>query len=114
MQAVRLLDVQEFERAIPAYGLVLRRMPDFHLALHGRGIAYYHEERLDRALKDFDRAIELKPDFADAYVSRALLLRDQGDTQKAIADVERALSLYDPVRDARQMAEATLILLELR
>ena len=113
-RAVRLREVEEYKDSIQAYGLVVRRVPDFAGAYHGRGLSYYHDGQLEFALEDFDRAIELKPDFADAYKSRAVLYKDQGDTDMAIADLEQALSLYDRVRDGAKIVEARTLLRELK
>ena len=109
-RAVNLLRAAQYEDAIPAYGLVIRLLPDFALAYNGRGVANYHEERLGPALEDFNRAIELKPEFADAYVNRALVYRDQGDTESAIADLEEALSIYEADRDIVKRIEVSLLL----
>lgn len=113
-QAVRLLEVQEFTRAIAAFGLVIRRLPDFAEAYRGRAIAYFKEDLFDLALEDFDKAIELKPGLAAAYADRAILFQDRGETKKAIADLEKAISTYDPVRDSFKIAELTVIVGDLR
>ena len=113
-RAVQLLEIQEFTQAIAAFGLVLRRLPEFAEAYRGRGVAYYKEELFDLALEDFDKAIELKPGLARAYADRAIVFQDRGDTEKAIAEFEKAISLYDPVRDAFRIAELRAILRDLR
>ncbi len=113
-RAIRLLEVQEFTQAIAAFGLVLRRLPEFAEAYRGRGIAYYKEDLFDLALEDFDRAIELKPGLARAYADRATLFQDMGETEKAITDFEKAISVYDPVRDAFRIAELRAIVGNLR
>lgn len=95
MRAVNLLDAAQYEDAIPAYGLVIRKLPDLAIAYNGRGIAYYHEERFALALEDFSKAIDLKSGFADAYANRAVVYRDQGDSDKATADLEKAIELYE-------------------
>ncbi len=109
-RAVRLLEIQEFKQAIAAFGLVIRRLPDFAEAYRGRGFASYKEDLFDVALEDFDKAIELKPGLAGAYADRATLFQDRGETDKAIADFEKAISLYDPARDAFRILELAAIL----
>jgi tetratricopeptide (TPR) repeat protein len=113
-RAIRLLEVQEFTQAIAAFGLVIRRLPDFAEAYRGRGVAYYKEDLFDLALEDFDKAIELKPGLARAYADRATVFQDRGETGKAIADLERAIAEYDPIRDAFWIAELRAILVSLR
>ncbi|MCH8186146.1 MAG: tetratricopeptide repeat protein [Chloroflexi bacterium] len=113
-RAIRLLEIQEFTQAIAAFGLVLRRLPDFAEAYRGRGIAYYKEDLFDLALEDFDKAIELKPGLAGAYADRAVVFQDRDETEKAIADFEKAISVYDPIRDGRRIAELRAILGNLR
>ena len=109
-RAVRLLEIQEFKQAIAAFGLVIRRLPDFAEAYRGRGFASYKEDLFDVALEDFDKAIELKPGLAGAYADRATLFQDRGETEKAIADFEKAISLYDPARDTFRILELAAIL----
>ena len=113
-RAVNLLRAAQYEDAIPAYGLVIRLLPDFALVYNGRGIAYYNEERLALALDDFNRSIELKLEFADAYVNRALVYRDQGAMENAIADLEEALSIYEADRDIVKSIEVSLLLEDLK
>ncbi len=113
-RAIQLLEIQEFTQAIAAFGLVLRRLPDFAEAYRGRGVAYYKEDLFDLALEDFDKAIELKPGLARAYADRATVFQDRGETEKAIADFEKAISVYDPIRDLFSIAELTAIVDGLR
>ena len=113
-RAIRLLEVQEFTQAIAAFGLVIRKLPDFAEAYRGRGVAYYREDLLNLALEDLDTAIELKPEFAGAYADRAVVHQDLGDIEKSIADLEKAISEFDPLRDPRRLAEAERALERLR
>ena len=113
IRAVQLLEIAEYEDAIAAFGLVIRLLPDLYLAYHGRGLAYYHDERFALALEDFDSAIEIKPDFAQAFKSRAALYEDQGERDKAVADLRMAISFYDRVRESRRLQEAIDLLEEL-
>ena len=107
------MEIAEYDDSIAAFGLVIRLLPDLYLAYHGRGLAYYHDERFGLALEDFDKAIEIKPDFAEAYKSRAVLHEDQGERDKAIADLRKAISFYDRLRESRRLLEAIDLLEEL-
>ena len=113
-QAVQLLTAGMYKEAIPPYSSVIRRIPDFGLAYHGRALAYYHEERLQLALDDFDKTIELKPGFADAYRNRAIVHRDRGDTDMAADDLEKALELYRRGANMAASAEVSGLLESLK
>ena len=93
-QAVQFLTAGMYKEAIAPYSSVIKRIPDFGLAYHGRALAYYHEDRLQLALNDFNKTIELKPELAVAYTNRAIVYSDQDETDKVIADLEMALKLY--------------------
>ena len=114
LYAVRLLQAAQWEDAIPAFGLVIRRLPEYARAYHGRGLAYYHEEQLVLALEDFDMAIELKPDLPQAFKDRGLLHRDEGRTEEAISDLQRALDLYERRGDLPRAVEVAQVLNQLR
>ena len=121
IRAVSYLEANLWEEAIPAYGLVVRILPDMAVAYHGRGYAYYNEaleEDNDNlfkpAMEDYDKAIELKPGFARAYQDRAILHHRLGDTDAAIADLERALRFFDPRRQPVRLNEARELLNEWR
>ncbi|MCL0028924.1 tetratricopeptide repeat protein [Dehalococcoidia bacterium] len=110
-RAVRLLQVQEYDDSVAAFGLVIRKLPDFGRAYRGRALAYFGDERYRLAMEDFDTAISLEPDFAETYVDRARLHIELGDTQAAITNLEMALKAFHPVRESRQLVE-TLNLLD--
>ena len=121
IRAVSYLEANLWEEAIPAYGLVVRILPDMAVAYHGRGYAYYNEaieEDNDNlfkpAMEDYDKAIELKPGFARAYQDRAILHHRLGDTDAAIADLERAVRFFDPRRQPVRLNEARELLNEWR
>ena len=78
IRAVAYLEANLWEEAIPAYGLVIRILPDMAVAWHGRGYAYYNEaieEENDNlfkpAMEDYDKAIELDSSYAAAYAGMA-------------------------------------------
>ena len=112
-EAVYLARATEYKDAIAAYSHVLRIMPDFALAYHGRGVAYHEEEQFKKALKDFDSAIKSDPLLARAYKSRALTYLEMGDEKNSLTDLNMALSLYHSRRDALDIVEARILLNEL-
>ena len=121
IRAVSYLEANLWEEAIPAYGLVIRILPDMAVAYHGRGYAYYNEaieeenDNLFRpAMEDYDKAIELKSEYAQAYKDRAILHHRLGNTDAAISDIERAVRYYDPRRQPIGLNEARELLSQWR
>ena len=114
-RALQLLEAGFPERAVTDFGLVIRFLPEFAEAYHGRGLAYLALERpvLPLALKDFNRAIELDEDYADAYKNRGAVYFQQEEWDKAKADLEMALSLFDEDLDADEVTEVRALLDEL-
>ena len=110
--AVQLLQAAQYEEAIPQFGIVIRVLPDFAQAYHGRGLAYYRSEtpQEELALEDFTKAIELKPDFADAYRNRGVLYINRSDLRRAAADLQMALELYTKAGDIVKAAEVLSLL----
>lgn len=111
---MQLLEIQEFDRSIAAFGLVIRKLPDFARAYQGRGLAYFGDERFELAMEDFDIAIGLDPDFPGAYVDRARLNIELANVDAAVEDLETAILLYDPRREGPQLNAARSILDSIR
>ena len=112
--AVQLLSAGMYEEAIPRFSLVLRVLPEFAQAYHGRGLAYAHEEHLDLAVEDFDSAIRFKDDFGDAYRNRGVVLGQLGRNDEAVSDLERAVVLFTEDGRIADAQEARLHLVALR
>ena len=113
MRAVRLLQVQEFDDAVTAFDLVIRKLPDFGRAYYGRGKAFYGDERFELALEDFETSIRLEPDHPGAYIARARLYLDREQRGDAVADLEKALEIANPIRDWQHIAEAEMMIADL-
>lgn len=111
--ALRLLQIQEYDRAVPAFTAVIRRIPDFSLAYLGRARSYHGDERLEKALEDYNKAIELDPELARAYADRAVLHLDMDNRDAAIADFQSALTFYDKEDDAANIASVSALLASL-
>ena len=111
--AVQLLRSGFHDEAVPQFSIVIRMLPDFAQAYHGRGLAYFRSEEhpsIQNALEDFNTAIEKDPELGDAYISRALLYIEEEDEEAAIADLEKAISVYHEIRQAREIAAAKALL----
>lgn len=100
--AVQLLTAAMYKEAVPQFSVVIRQLPDYAQAYHGRGLAHYHEEQYALALEDFNKAIELKPDLAVAYRNRGILHVSMNSMFRAAADLEKALELYEATGQRRQ------------
>ena len=92
--AVRLLDSAQWPEAVQEFDIVIRVLPEFAQAYHGRGLAFYNDEKEELALEDFTKAIELKPDFADAYRNRGVLHLNVRRIPEGVADLREARRLY--------------------
>ena len=110
LRAQGLLRSGQYEESIPQFDVVIRLVPDFAEAYHGRGLAYYNEDQIDRALEDFDKAIELKADFADAYRNRGVLYTNRGQMALGVPDLRRALELYEEKDDEERAADVRRLL----
>ncbi len=110
LRAQGLLRSGQYEESIPQFDVVIRLVPDFAEAYHGRGLAYYNEDQIDRALEDFDKAIELKADFADAYRNRGVLYTNRGQMALGVPDLRRALELYEEKDDEARAADVRRLL----
>jgi tetratricopeptide (TPR) repeat protein len=113
MRAVRLLEIQEFDDAVTAFDLVIRKLPDFGRAYYGRGRAFYGDERPELALEDFETSMRLEPDHPGAYIARAKLYLNTDQGEDARADLEKALEVANPIRDWLHIAEAEKMILDL-
>ena len=109
------MEVQEFDDAITAFDLVLRKLPDFGRAYYRRGLAFYGDERLELALEDFNRAIELEPGLRRRIRGKGKLYVDEGRKAEARADLEKALEVASPISiwDRGAITEARRLLSDL-
>ena len=110
LRAQGLLRSGQYEESIPQFDVVIRLVPDFAEAYHGRGLAYYNEDQTDKALADFDKAIELKPDYADAYRNRGVLYMNRGRLTLGVPDLRRALELYEEKDEEERAADVRRLL----
>ncbi len=113
MRAVRLLEIQEFDDAVTAFDLVIRKLPDFGRAYYGRGKAFYGDERPELALEDFETSIRLEPGHPGAYIARAKLYLDREQREDASSDLDKALEVANPIRDWQHIAEAEKMIADL-
>ena len=113
MRAVRLLEIQEFDDAVTAFDLVIRKLPDFGRAYYGRGKAFYGDERPELALEDFATSIKFEPDHPGAYIARAKLYLDRDQMEDAREDLRTSLEVANPIRDWFHIREAEQMIADL-
>ncbi len=95
--AIRMVEIGQYEEAIPRLDIVIRFLPTLAQAYYGRGVAFINQEQTQEelGLADLNKAIELKADYAEAYHERGALLLKQNKTDTGTADLRQALDLYE-------------------
>ena len=63
-------DNRQYDRALADFNEALRLKPDFALAYHDRGDAFYFKQDYAASIKDLDEAIRLDPKSANAFTNR--------------------------------------------
>ncbi len=85
---------KRYEEAIKAYTHALDLNPNYALAYHNRGLAYYELRQFSNALADYGRAIAISPRAATYYINRGNVYHNElKDYEKALADYTKAIDL---------------------
>jgi tetratricopeptide (TPR) repeat protein len=107
----RLMDMQEYMRAVDDLSRALRLDPTFTEALYLRGVIFWRElGDAQRADRDLTGVLAQEPDHLDALFNRALARQLGNNAAGAAADFRRYLEEgHDPMW--RQVSQRQLLIL---
>ena len=81
------------EEAITMFSTAIELYPNYHEALHDRGLIYFYTNKFDLAITDFNAAIKIKPNHADYLISRSGAYLGKRNYQEFLDDINTALRL---------------------
>mgnify|MGYP001806441954 CR=1 FL=1 len=84
---------EDVDEKIKLYSKAIELNPEFAMAFHDRGSAFFNSGQYDKAIKDYNKAIELNPEFALVFYNRGLSFFDLGQYDKAIKDYGKAIEM---------------------
>ncbi|NIS78992.1 MAG: tetratricopeptide repeat protein [Anaerolineales bacterium] len=94
-RGVSLVQEGDLEESIAEFEQAIRIQPDYALAYHTLGVAYYETRRLEEAKVAFENAIQHDPDLATAHAWLGNVYNEYGLYQRGLEEVDEALRL-DP------------------
>lgn len=112
-QGIRAFRSEEYNDAISAFNMVIKRIPHLALGYKARGGAYYELEKYSRAKEDLQKAIEINPDIGGAYLYLGLISIALGDQDQARIELKKAITLIHPVREKWEYQQAEKVFLNL-
>jgi len=90
---IELYRIRLMDEAINMFSTAIQLYPNYHEALHDRGLIYYYTGDYDKALSDFNAAIRIKPNYADYLISRGGAYFGKRVYERAFTDFNAALRL---------------------
>lgn len=94
-KALKYYDDKDFEESVYWYTRCIAIRPDDAELYADRGVAHFHQGKLQESLADMNTAQELEPKRGYRYSSRAYIKDAMGDTAGAVEDYKIAVKL-DP------------------
>ena len=91
------LDMEEWDKAIEYFDKAASNLlfGSAHVALTGKGLAYFNKEDYRAAQRQFAEAIAINPRYMRAYYYQSETYREMGETALARESLEKAIS-YSP------------------
>jgi len=99
--ALRLLEVKQYDQGIALLLKVTQKAPNATAAYVDLGIAYGKSGDLDKAVASLKRAVELNPRQLVAYNELGIVYRRRGEFAAARESYERALGVFPGFHYAR-------------
>jgi len=103
-KGTRLMDTDNAE-AIRCYNRVLDLSPAHHQALRNKGLALYHQNKLEEAVEYFNKALKMVPVDVPVWCNEAFALTLLGRPDEALRCCEKALDV-DPLDHTATDAKA--------
>jgi tetratricopeptide (TPR) repeat protein len=89
-------EIQDYEKSLEKYRMILQIDPNHKFALHNMGWIYLTgEEKYEEAVVFFTKAIEIDPEYVEAILNRGLSSEQLGQYSNARQDYMYALKLVN-------------------
>ena len=99
---IALLDAQQYQASLAAFGHVAKLRPDYADAFTNMAIVEIQWERYGEARPHLAKALEIAPNNARALYYRALVERNEGNLDLAITDLTQVLAGFPRSKDAHR------------
>ena len=100
--AIALLDAQQYDSAVSAFGMVVRLSPGYADGYTNRALAEMQWQKYDEAQADLAVALRLAPGDARAFYYRGLVEQHEGKLEASVADLGNVIAAFPRSRDAHR------------
>jgi len=104
-EAERLLESEEFGKAIIEFTKVINLDPTLETPYIYRAVCHNNLEQYQEAFYDYDKAIQINPHNPLSYMGRSTASKGLGENQQAIEDINKGIQL---TQDKTLLAQAYL------